>query len=66
VTPKLREMSAELYGTPEQASAGLAAYTDEQLTLLIGFMRGSVAFQEEMMRRLDELVAARSAEGGEA
>jgi DNA-binding MarR family transcriptional regulator len=65
VTPKLREMSAELYGTPEQASAGLAAYTDEQLTLLIGFMRSSVAFQEEMMRRLDELVAARSAEGGE-
>jgi DNA-binding MarR family transcriptional regulator len=60
VTPKLREMSVELYGTPEQASAGLGAYTVKQLELLIGFMRGSVAFQEEMMRRLDELIAQRT------
>jgi hypothetical protein len=30
-------------------------YSDEQLEFLIGFFRGSVAFQEERMRRLDEL-----------
>jgi DNA-binding MarR family transcriptional regulator len=66
VTPKLREMSVELYGTPEQASAGLNAYTDEELELLTSFMRAGVEFQEEKMRRLDELSAARSVEGGEA
>jgi len=66
VTPKLRAMGAELYGSPEEASAGLNAYAAEELELLIGFMRGSVAFQEEMMRRLDELIAARSqADAGE-
>jgi DNA-binding MarR family transcriptional regulator len=60
VTPKLREMGAELYGSPEEASAGLNAYSDEELELLIGFMRAGVAFQEEKMRRLDELSAARA------
>jgi DNA-binding MarR family transcriptional regulator len=66
VTPKLRAMGAELYGSPEEASAGLNAYSAEELELLIGFMRASVAFQEEMMRRLDQLIAARSqADAGE-
>lgn len=55
VTPKLREMAAELYGTPEEGADDLASYTDAELELLIGFMRGSVAFQEERMRRLDAL-----------
>ena len=65
VTPKLRDMSVELYGTPQQAAAVLSGYTAEQLELLIGFMRGSIAFQEEMMRRLDELAAGgRMAPGG--
>jgi len=63
VTPKLREMGAELYGTPEQATAGLEAYTNEELELLTSFMRAGVAFQEEKMRRLEGIIAARSVEG---
>jgi DNA-binding MarR family transcriptional regulator len=55
VTPRLREMAAEVYGTPEEAVDGLASYTDEELELLTNFMRGSVAFQEERMRRLDAM-----------
>jgi hypothetical protein len=34
-------------------------YTDEQLELLTGFLRRSVAFQEQRMRRLEELKARR-------
>jgi len=55
VTPELRERAVELYGTEEDAANGLAAYTDEQLELLTGFLRGGVAFQEERMRRLEEI-----------
>jgi DNA-binding MarR family transcriptional regulator len=57
VTPELRQRAAELYGTPEDAAGELAGYTDEQLQFLTDFMRGSVAFQEERMRRLEELKA---------
>ena len=63
VTPMLQEMAAELYGSPEEASAGLNGYSQEELELLISFMRAGVAFQEEKMRRLDELRAARSGQG---
>jgi len=66
VTPKLRDMSGELYGSAEQASAMLNGYTEEQLELLIGFMRGGIAFQEAMMKRLDELIAGKSVEVGGA
>jgi DNA-binding MarR family transcriptional regulator len=55
VTPQLQEQAAKLYGTPDEGADELAAYTDEQLELLITFLRGSVAFQEERMRRLDAL-----------
>jgi hypothetical protein len=41
------------YGTPEEG----ANYSDEQLEFLIEFLRGSVAYQEERMRRLEELKA---------
>ena len=57
VTPELRQMAAELYGTPDQGADALAAYTNEQLEFLIGFLRGNVAYQEERMRRLEELKA---------
>jgi len=63
VTPMLQEMAVELYGSPEEASAGLNGYSQEELKLLISFMRAGVAFQEEKMRRLDELRAARSGQG---
>ncbi|HEY2939956.1 MAG TPA: MarR family transcriptional regulator [Gaiellaceae bacterium] len=64
VTPELRQRATELYGTPEEAAAELAGYTDEQLEFLTGFMRGSVAFQEERMRRLEELKARDDAAAG--
>jgi DNA-binding MarR family transcriptional regulator len=59
VTPELRKGAAELYGNPEDAGKELDAYTDEQLRLLTDFLRGSVAFQEERMRRLEEIKAKR-------
>jgi DNA-binding MarR family transcriptional regulator len=60
VTPALRRAGEEFYGPPEQAAQGLAAYSDEQLELLIGFLRGNVAYQEELMRRLEELKGRRA------
>jgi DNA-binding MarR family transcriptional regulator len=55
VTPDLRRGAEQLYGTPEEGARELDAYSDEQLEFLIGFLRGSVAFQEERMRRLETL-----------
>jgi hypothetical protein len=57
VTPELRRRAAELYGTPEDAASGLAAYTNEQLEFLVGFLRDNAAYQEERIRRLDGLKA---------
>ena len=57
VTPELRKRAELLYGAPEEAAQGLAAFSDEQLEFLIGFMRGSVAYQQERMRRLLALKA---------
>ncbi len=57
VNPQLRERAQELYGTPDETVDALSMYTDEQLEFLIGFLRGSVAYQEERMRRLEELKA---------
>jgi DNA-binding MarR family transcriptional regulator len=53
VTPELRQRGEELYGTQEEGAEELAAYSDEQLHFLISFLRGSVAYQEERMRRLE-------------
>ena len=55
VTPELRRGAEQLYGTPDEGAQELDAYSDEQLEFLIGFLRGSVAFQEERMRRLETL-----------
>jgi DNA-binding MarR family transcriptional regulator len=57
VSPDLRQRGEELYGSPEQAGEALAAYSDEQLEFLTGFMRGNIAFQEEKMRLLEEIKA---------
>lgn len=63
VTPELRERAKLLYGTPEDEGAqGLAGYSDEELEFLISFLRGSVAYQEERLRRLEAL--KESAAGG--
>ena len=57
VTQELRARAVQVYGTPDDGARALAAYTDEQLELLIGFVRGSIAFQEDRVRRLEELRA---------
>jgi len=62
VTPELRQMATELYGTPGEGADALGAYTNEQLELLIGFLRGNVAYQEERMRRLEALKAREASE----
>ena len=56
VTPELRRRGEQLYGKPEDAGEALAAYSDEQLELLTQFTRGSVAFQQEKMRQLEQLI----------
>ena len=58
VDPSLRRQAARLYGSPEDALSAFDAYTDEQLELLVDFLRGSVAFQEQVMHRLEALQAA--------
>jgi len=62
VAPELREKAAALYGTAEEGADNLAIYTDEELEFLIAFLRGSIAYQEERMRRLEALEAREAAE----
>jgi len=63
VTPELRERAMQLYGTPAEGADELASYTDAELELLAAFLQGSVAYQEERMRRLEALRARAAAEG---
>jgi DNA-binding MarR family transcriptional regulator len=63
VTPELRQMATQLYGTPDEGADALARYTHEQLELLIGFLRGNVAYQEERMRKLEALNAQEESKG---
>jgi len=55
VTPELGRMGEQLHGSMEEGVEALSVYTDEQLRFLIEFLRGNVAYQEERMRRLEEL-----------
>ena len=57
VTPEMRRMAAQFYGPPDQGADALAAYSDEQLEFLIGFLHGNVAYQEERLRQLEHLKA---------
>jgi DNA-binding MarR family transcriptional regulator len=57
IAPELRQRSEALYGTPQEGAEELATYSDKELDFLIRFLRGSVAYQEERMRRLEELKA---------
>jgi DNA-binding MarR family transcriptional regulator len=60
VTPELRKGAEELYGAPEEGAQHLDVYSDEQLEFLIEFLRGSIAYQGERMRRLEEIKARRA------
>jgi DNA-binding MarR family transcriptional regulator len=62
VTPQLREMAAEIYGTPDEGAGALAAYTNEQLELLIAFLRDNAAYQEARISQLDGLMAKQASE----
>jgi DNA-binding MarR family transcriptional regulator len=55
VAPEMRQRAEELYGTPEEGAEELSVYSDEELAFLIRFLRGSVAYQQERMRRLEAL-----------
>ena len=57
VTPELRRLARELYGSPQEAAEALAVYPDEQLEFLIDFHRQSVAYQEGLIRRLEAVKA---------
>jgi DNA-binding MarR family transcriptional regulator len=57
IAPELRQQAEALYGTPEDSVEELASYSDKELEFLIRFLRGSVAYQEERMRRLEGLKA---------
>ena len=57
VTPELRRLARELYGSPEDAGKAMEMYSDEQLEFLIEFHRGSVAYQQSLIQRLDALRA---------
>jgi DNA-binding MarR family transcriptional regulator len=61
-TPELHRVAARLYGPPDQGAEALGAYTNEELELLIAFLRDNAAYQEERMRRLDELRAKEASE----
>jgi DNA-binding MarR family transcriptional regulator len=63
VTETVRQGAEELYGSPEEGAKALDMYSDEQLEFLIGFLRGNIAYQEERMRRLEELKARRARSG---
>jgi DNA-binding MarR family transcriptional regulator len=62
VAPDLRRRAEELYGTPEEGAQELSIYSDDELEFLIGFLRGSVAYQEERLRRLEKLKAQAAAD----
>jgi DNA-binding MarR family transcriptional regulator len=63
VTPELQKRAQQLYGTEEEGAQGLAGYSDEELQFLIDFLRGSVAYQEERMRRLETLKERAAGDG---
>jgi DNA-binding MarR family transcriptional regulator len=60
VTPELRAMARELYGSADDDAQALSALSDEQLEFLIEFNRQSVAYQENLIRRLEAAKASRS------
>jgi len=62
----LRERAEELYGSPEEGADELAIYSDKELEFLIAFLRGTIAYQEERVRRLEAIKAREADVGGSA
>ena len=61
VDPQLQPKAEELYGTLEEGERALDGYTNEQLELLVDFMRRSVAYQEDRMQQLAAMKAREEA-----
>jgi DNA-binding MarR family transcriptional regulator len=57
VTPELRQLARELYGSVDDAVASLERYSNEQLRFLIEFHRGNVEYQHHLIRRVESLRA---------
>jgi DNA-binding MarR family transcriptional regulator len=55
VTPIVRELAAEIYGTPEDAVSWAAAFADEELEVLHRFQHMSKAWLEERLERVASL-----------
>jgi DNA-binding MarR family transcriptional regulator len=51
-TPEVRRLAAEVYGTPAEAVHAFDGYTDEDLDLLIRFLRGSVEWNEARLEKM--------------
>ena len=64
VAPELRKRAEELHGPPEDVGRALSGYTDDQLRFLIDFFRGSVAYQETLIQRLEEIKGRESEAAG--
>jgi DNA-binding MarR family transcriptional regulator len=64
VTPEVGRMGEQLHGPYEEGVKALDVYSDEQLRFLTEYLRGSVAYQEERLRRLEAIKARDAAESG--
>jgi DNA-binding MarR family transcriptional regulator len=59
VTPAIRRLGAEFYGSPEEATAAFDGYTIEQLELLLDFTRRNIEWNEQRVARVREELAKR-------
>jgi DNA-binding MarR family transcriptional regulator len=60
VTPVVREESAKIYGTPDDALAFAEAFTDEELDVLNRYHELANGWLEDRLERIERLRAARS------
>jgi DNA-binding MarR family transcriptional regulator len=59
VTPAVHRLSAQIYGTPEDAVSWAAEFSDEELELLHRFQQVSTKWLEERLARAERLKPAR-------
>ena len=59
-TPVVQELSAQIYGTPEDAVAFAKEFSDEELEILFRFQLLSKAWLEERLARIEHLPPVRT------